>query len=165
MFIGRFCRIFIVIALIGCKSFPPTDDYKNNAESSVEFLEKEFDPNTLGIRIKTLFNLIEEYIARGDFKGWYNSLSKKYRYFLDKPTNLRKISRESEFLCKKKIVLQTSHDYFNFVVVQSRKGKTLKFIDYTHINKKHIKVISLFDNEFKFLYDFVHEGNSWKLDR
>ena len=74
------------------------------------------------------------------------------------------ISRGSDYLFNRKIVLESPNDYFNYVIVASREGKSLEFIDYEYIDENNIKVISLFDKKEKYVYKFKFEDASWKLD-
>ncbi|MBP7552444.1 MAG: hypothetical protein KA885_03385 [Spirochaetes bacterium] len=115
--------------------------------------------------MEDLFNYIEEKISRADFDGWYSSLSKTYISYINNKKDLTKLSTQSDFLANRGIVLQGPKDFFEFVVIQAREGKKLKFYDYKYIDKNNVKVICELDQYGKFDYNFVFEDGFWKLDR
>lgn len=157
-YIVIFSIIFILAACI-------TTD-KNKSNDPTKFVLKEdIDKQKLREYLNNLFNYIEEKISNGDFNGWYNSISQKYKDFINSPKNLRTISENSDFLVTKRIKLRTPEDYFKNVVILSREGKILEFIDCDLINKNHVKIYCLFDKTDKFVYDFIFEEGSWKIDR
>lgn len=156
--------------MVSCK----TTTVKEEEPEPTPVVEK-VDPRTQTIEnlsqdelrehMEALFNLIEEKIALGDYEGWSESISRKYIYYLNDPANLKKITEESDFLYNRNIILRNPADYFMHVVIKSREGKSLEFLDYEKINEFHVKVICLFDKKHKFVYDFIYEEGSWKLDR
>ena len=114
--------------------------------------------------MQNLFAYIEEKISAGDFNIWFGSLTKAYRGYISDKKNLEMMSKRSDYLANKGIVLQTPEDYFRMVVIEAREGEKLRFFDYKYIDKTHVKVICV--NDFgKFSYNFVYEDNLWKLDR
>lgn len=115
--------------------------------------------------MNNLFSAIEEKIATGNFDGWYNSLTKDYKYYLNDPKNLKKMSEDSDFLSNRNIKLASPKDFFLYVVIEARRGKSLKFYDYKYIDKFNVKVVCLLDESLKFTYNFKYEDDSWKLDR
>lgn len=119
----------------------------------------------LNQKIKNLFEAIEEKIATGDFDGWYNALSYKHRKHISDKTVLQNMSKESDYLYTRNITLETPKDYFLNIVMPSRKGYSLKYINYEKVSQNHIKVNCVLDGTIKFVYDFVNEDGSWKVDR
>lgn len=115
--------------------------------------------------MNNLFTAIEEKIATGDFEGWYNALTKDYKYYINDPKNLKKMSEDSDFLSNRNIKLGSPKDFFQYVVMEARKGKSLKFLDYKYVDKFNVRVICLLDDSLKFAYNFKYEDDSWKLDR
>lgn len=115
--------------------------------------------------MNNLFTAIEDKIATGDFEGWYNALTKDYKYYINDPKNLKKMSDDSDFLSNRNIKLSSPKDFFQYVVMEARKGKSLKFFDYKYVDKFNVKVICLLEDSLKFTYNFKYEDNSWKLDR
>ena len=94
----------------------------------------------------------------------YDFLSKDYKSFLSNKELLYRISRESDYLFNRKIILQGPRDYFKDVIIAAREGKLLEFYDYEIIDENNVKIVSLFDKKEKYVYKFKFEDNSWKLD-
>ncbi len=155
------------------KSEATTDPVINIKEDNVIKIDDRFNfviddklsKDDLDARIKKLFEAIEEKIATGDFEGWYNALSYKNRKYLSDRTILLNMSKESDYLYSRQITLQSPKDYFLHIVMPSRKGYTLKYVNYDYIDKNHIKVNCVLDDTVKFGYDFITEEGYWKVDR
>ena len=183
---------FVVFCLvISCKSAPKIKESEPPTNSSPSHTEEEhvtieYDdlvpnihedarfnfviddsvPNPdLNEKIRKLFEAIEEKIATGDFSGWYNALSYKHKKYISDKTVLSNMSRESDYLYSRNIVLENPKDYFLNIVMPSRKGYSLKYINYEKVNANHLKVNCVLDGAIKFVYDFVNEDGSWKVDR
>jgi hypothetical protein len=157
---------FVLLVVISCGG---TDVVESTTTTTIP---KEDDPlridlnsENLGEKIKGLFTNIEGKIEDADFEGWWGALSANYKSYLNNPSNLQKISQESDYLLNRNIMLTTPKDYFMHVVIRAREGKKLAYSDYELIDKGHIKVISLLDGTFKFFYNFILENGQWKLDR
>jgi len=153
---------FILILIFSCKT---TDNNGSNIikDPTTQKIDKNTSKDKLKEHMKALFELIEEKIAKGDFEGWYNSISLSYKEFLKDSRNLRALSESSDYLYNRKILLKSAKDYFFYVVMQSREGKILEFLDCEFINDKHVKVLCLFDKKDKLVYDFIYEDGSWKV--
>ena len=134
-------------------------------DSRLKFKLEEINSDELDSKICGLFETIEEKILAGDFLGWYNSLSSNYRNFIENPDELLKMSKKSGYLKRKKIILRTAEDYFTYIVIPSREGIALKYVNFQQIDEKNIKVNCMLDGNANFVYDFVYENNSWKLDK
>jgi len=135
-------------------------------DERVDFVIDDKTPkDVLRKYMEDLFNYIEEKISRADFDGWYSSLSGAYISYINNKKDLTKLSTQSDFLANRGVVLQGPKDFFEFVVIQAREGKKLKFYDYKYIDKNNVKVICELDQYGKFDYNFVFENGSWKLDR
>ena len=147
--------VFIVLFLlllffISCKG---THEVKNNKEDPTKYVidKNNIKKDELREIMKALFELIEKNIADGNFQEWYDFLSKNYKDFLNDKETLYNISKESEYLFNKKIILQGPRDYFKYVIIAAREGKPLEFYDYEIIDEKNV-------------YKFKFEDNTWKLD-
>jgi len=127
-------------------------------------INENIDIYKLKIHMKTLFNYIENIIAKADYEKWYESISGNYKKFLNDPLNLKKIANSSDYLKNRKIELKSPKDYFEYVVIPSRENGLLKFFDCELITKNHVKVIC-FDKNEKLIYDFIFEENLWRIDR
>lgn len=139
------------------------DDPK--VDSRLKFKLEEVATDELNTKICGLFETIEEKIIAEDFDGWYNSLSSNYRAFIEDPDELLKMSKKSGYLKRKKIVLRSAKDYFDYIVIPSREGIALKYVNFQRIDEKNIKVNCMLDGNANFVYDFVYENESWKLDK
>ncbi len=156
--------IFVVFLIFGsCKT---TQDLQKSKDDPTKYVidKNNIKEDELRKIMKSLFELIEKNIASDNFQGWYNFLSKKYKEFLNNKEELFSISRQSDYLFNRKIILESPIDYFKYVIIASREGKSLEFIDYEYIDENNIKVISLFDKKEKYVYKFKFEDASWKLD-
>lgn len=154
---------FLVVLLFGCKTTPDTEIDISNV--TTKEIYENFNNDELKAHMKTLFTLIERWIAQGNFEAWYKYISRKYKYYLNDPANLKKITDESDYLFNRNVKIKSPRDYFKYVVVESREGKMLKFENYKYINNNHVKVFCLFDKNDKFVYDFIYEDETWKVDR
>jgi len=187
--------IFILALVAGCKTTDKNDDKKSTTTTTTTTIEVKtetttsttsttttivdssidkrlvfsIDENTSKEDMKKhmhdLFTSIEERIAKGDFEGWYKSLTKSYQNYISDPKILQKMSNDSDFLYNRSIVLKSAKDYFEYVVIQAREGRQLVFSDYQYIDKQHVKVFCVLEGLGKFTYNFTYEGNFWKLDR
>lgn len=155
--------IFLALLLFACKTGSETKI--NVSEARTKKIDENYNFDELEAHMEALFNLIEKWIAQGNFEAWYNSISRKYKYYLNNPANLKKIAEESDYLYNRGVELRSPRDYFRYVVMESREGKMLKFDGYKYINNNHVKVFCLFDKKDKFVYDFIYEDGSWKIDR
>lgn len=146
-------------------SLPPSVKEEPKVDSRLKFKLGEVSTDELDVKIRGLFDTIEDKIIAEDFEGWYNSLSNNYRSFIDDPDELLKMSKKSGYLSRKKIVLRSSKDYFDYIVIPSRKGVALKYVNFQRIDEKNIKVNCMLDGNMNFGYDFIYENESWKLDK
>lgn len=146
-------------------SLPQVVKDEPKVDSRLKFKLEEVSNDELNAKICGLFETIEEKIIAEDFDGWYNSLSGNYRSFIEDPDELLKMSRKSGYLKRKKIVLRSAKDYFDYIVIPSREGIALKYVNFQRIDEKNIKVNCMLDGNTNFVYDFVYENESWKLDK
>lgn len=178
----HFCFIFIV--LYSCKTIEKTDETvgvktdslsisaeqkdvheKEEVDGRFCFVLKEIPKDSLDEKISGLFTAIEEKIIKGDFEGWYNALSAKYKKILNNKETLKEMSKDSDYLYSRKIILSDPKDYFLHIVVPSRQGATLKYVSFEQVDEGVLKVNCILDGKWNFVYHFVYEDNSWKLDR
>ncbi len=141
-------------------------------ESNIEIIDDRFTfviegllEDELNQKINDLFTATEEKIVTNDFFGWYSVLSEKYKDFINNKDNLANLSKNSNYLKIRKINLSNAEDYFIYIVTPSRKGAALKYKGYKRINKDNIQVECVLDDKLNFVYDFVYQNGSWKLDK
>lgn len=145
-----------------------TSDFAKNGHTDSRFnfiVDDTVSVDHLSELVMSLFGAIEEKIATGDFDGWYAALSYKYRKYISDKSTLLSMSKESDYLYSRNVVLESPKDYFLHIVVPSRQGMSLKYLDYDYIDKNHIKVNCVLDGTLKFVYDFTYENGSWKVDK
>ncbi|HOJ64743.1 MAG TPA: hypothetical protein PLE45_10020 [Spirochaetota bacterium] len=165
--------LIVVLNLNGCKTTEKDKTASTTTTIESGGVDKRMtvviDENTskedMKKYMKGLFDSIEEKIAKGDFEGWYKSLTTSYQSYISDPKVLKKMSDESDFLYNRNIVLKSSKDFFEYVVIQAREGRILKFVDYQYIDRQHVKVFCELEGLGKFAYNFTFENGSWKLDR
>jgi hypothetical protein len=166
-----FFIFFLLFLFFSCKTnkTPGGNNSSNSSSTSIDPTKFTITDNTkedeLNKHIRALFNYIEDRIIKGDYESWYNSISQKYKDYINDPENLRALTEKSDFLFNRNFNLKDAKDYFKYVVMLSREGKSLVFVSYKYINKNHIKVFCLFDKKDELVYDFVYEDGSWKVDR
>lgn len=137
-------------------------DFELNEEMDEELMEKY---------IKRLFYNLEEKIARGDFDGWYNTLTTSHKHFISDKTNLRLWSDSVASLVNDNIVLDNPKDYFEHIVMKARSGASFKYLDFEFVDEKHVKIkcegrdINNPDKTDTYTYPFIIEDGEWKLNR
>ena len=156
--------IVVFVLLFSCKSTDKISSEKTSDDPTKYVIDKnKVEKDELKKNMSALFDMIEKYISKNDFEGWYNFLSKKYKDYLNNTNELQRLSELSDYLYNRNIVLRGARDYFKHLVVPARDGKSLEFLDYELINENNVNVISLFDKKERFVYKFVFEDGSWKL--
>jgi len=106
--------------------------------------------------VETLNGIIE----RRDYNTWLSYLSKEYYDYYSNPEVLKKQS-ESPLLKKYGIVLRSLKDYFNYVVVGSRKNVRLDEIK--ALDENHIKAYMYVDGSPVIIYELVKINGEWKI--
>jgi len=176
LFVLLGCITFIALAIVGCKTIKEvketttTTTIKKETDSGVDkrmvfTIDENTSKEEMKKHMKNLFDSIEERIAKGDFEGWYKSLTSSYQSYINDTKVLQKMSNESDFLYNRGIILKSAKDFFEYVVIQAREGRSLRFVDYQYIDKQHVKVFCELEGLGRFTYNFTYEGSSWKLDR
>jgi hypothetical protein len=158
----RYALLLVTIFLLGLFAGCKTTDKGDPTKFTISDKTSE---DEMRAYMEGLFNNIEKKIALGDFDGWNDAISREYKYYINDYSVLKQMSEDSDYLYNRGITLKSARDYFTYVVIHSREGKLLEFDDYEYIDKYHVKVICLFDKQQKFVYNFIYEDNSWKLDR
>ncbi len=110
--------------------------------------------------ISQLITKLNTLIENKDYDTWLTYLSKDYYDYYSNPEVLKEQS-ESPLLKKYKITLRSLKDYFNYVVVGSRKNVRLDEIK--AIDADHIKAYMYIDNTPVIIYELVKINNQWKI--
>ena len=122
-------------------------------------LDKETYAKTK-VDISKLIIKLNKIIESKDYDTWLSYLSKNYYDYYSNPEILKEQS-ESPLLKKYKITLRSLKDYFNYVVVGSRKNVRLD--DIKALDADHIKAYMYIDNTPVIIYELVKINNQWKI--
>ncbi|MDO4506255.1 MAG: hypothetical protein Q4B64_04855 [Spirochaetales bacterium] len=137
-------------------------------EVSVE--DKEYERSTTNVAVtketfvedKTrILQIIEDlaiYMKNGDFKGWTSYLApESYSYWTKKPN----LSKASQRLPKKGLRLNTIEDYFKFVFIPARRGRSVDEIRYD--TETEVNVVQVDADKDIVYYTFTKINGKWKL--
>ncbi len=179
----KFSLVFVVILfIVTCKTDDNTvidnNDNNNNEvivnvdntntvvdNSNTEVVVNTTD-NSLPLedRIRQLFYDIEGYVSSGNYQGWYNNLSNKYKTYLNNSSELRRLSEMADFLVRNNIILTNSRDYFEHVVIKSRGGLPMSVERINIINSTQVVVLCKLGDSTGYSYTFIFEDGKWKVD-
>jgi len=138
-----------------------TDSGEQKAEKS-DFILDEVTYKQTKEDLEKLISDLNSIIAAKDYDTWLTYLTRKYFEYYSDPVVLKEQS-ESPLLKKYNIVLRSLKDYFNYVVVGSRKNVRLDEIK--AIDKNHIKAYMYIDDTPVIIYELVKENGDWKITR
>ncbi len=110
--------------------------------------------------ISRLIAKLNTLIEDRDYTTWLTYLSKNYYDYYSDPKVLKEQS-DSPLLKKYKITLRSLKDYFNYVVVGSRKNVRLDEIKALDAN--HIKAYMYIDSTPVIIYELVKIKGQWKI--
>ena len=104
--------VIMVVFIFSCKTVEKetatttSTTIKSGVDKRMVFtIDENTSKEDMKKHMKNLFDSIEERIAKGDFEGWYNSLTVSYQNYINDPKVLKKMSEESDFLYNKNISL------------------------------------------------------------
>ncbi|WP_407396991.1 hypothetical protein [Treponema sp.] len=139
-------------------------------EPEVEVEEQEYQRSTTNVTVtkqtfvedKTrILQIIEDlaiYMKNGDFKGWTSYLApESYAYWTKKPN----LTKAAQRLPKKGLRLNTIEDYFKFVFIPARRGRTVDEIRYD--TETEVNVVQVDDDKDIVYYSFKKISGKWKL--
>jgi len=112
------------------------------------------------VDIAQLIHTLNKIIEKRDYTTWLTYLSKNYFAYYSDPKILQKQS-ESPLMKKYNITLRSLKDYFNYVVVGSRKNVRLDEIK--ALDPEHIKAYMIINNSPVIIYELVKIDNQWKI--
>lgn len=93
-----------------------------------------------------------------DYFGWLKYLDENSKDYWSKKQNLQKASNR---LPKKGFQLKSLQDYFKYVFIPSRVGRTVDEIRYE--TETQVKVVQSKNNTDMVYYNFLREDGKWKL--
>jgi hypothetical protein len=135
--------------------------------------EADFDPGSISrtefaatkSEIQLLVEEINRVIRAQDYGAWLSYLSDGFIRIINSPEFLTELSQSSRRLLIKKIQLKSSRDYFTHVVVASRENVRVEahLDDIEFLSHNRVKAFTLLRNQRLRLFDFVRDGNTWKI--
>ena len=114
---------------------------------------------------KDLSQLVSELnsiIADRDYQKWLTYLTKDYVSYYSDPKVLEEFS-QAPLLVKYNIKLRSLQDYFNYVVVASRKN--VRIDDIKAINENKVRAYMTVNNEPIVVYTLERVDGKWKITR
>ncbi len=114
---------------------------------------------------KDLSELVDELnriIANRNYQKWLNYLTKEYKDYYSNPEVLKEYS-EAPLLKKYDIKLRSLKDYFNYVVVASRKDVHID--DIKALSENKVRAYMIVDNEPIVVYTLKKVGDRWKITK
>ena len=137
-----------------------TETAESNKEPSGEYVLDEATYKKTKEDLTNLISNLNSIIAAKDYDTWLTYLTKKYYDYYSDPEVLKEQS-ESPLLKKYNIVLRSLKDYFNYVVVGSRKNVRLDEIK--AIDADHIKAYMYVKGTPVIIYELVKINGNWKI--
>ena len=129
-------------------------------ELSSKLNEKEIKKAEIDISI--LIEELNAIIASKNFEAWKKHLSVDYINYYSNPDILKEKS-QSPLLTKYKIVLRSLEDYFNYVVVGSRKN--IKLDEIKALDRDRIKAYMFINNKAVIIYELIRIDDNWKIGK
>jgi len=135
------------------------------AETPASDNEYEMDEEEYEITKRDLSELVQELnkiISSQRYEEWQNYLTQDYIDHYSDPGVLKEYS-ESPTLSKYNIRLRTLKDYFNYVVVASRRD--VRIDDINAISENKVKAYMIVNNEPIVVYTLEKIDDRWKITR
>ena len=105
-------------------------------------------------------------IRAKDYEGWVSYLAEDFIAAINSPDYLARLSESSRQLKGQNIVLKTPQDYFNYVVVASRKNirvdASLDDIEFLSHNRVKAYTVNARRQRLR-LFEFVKAEGAWKI--
>jgi len=190
-----FSLIVFPVLILGCRTVPPasgtgevyhqdgyavTDEYEINEyflETAEEFIiqapgtvistttriTQEVYDRTLA-EVQAFIEHLNTVIRNRDYNSWKNSLSSEYYAHISSPEFLREQS-ETPLMRTRRIVLQSSSQYFTTVVVPSRANSRvdeIEFADNDIVRAFHIDTSRSEPRRLR-VYELRKVGNDWEI--
>lgn len=143
-------------------------DPANNGEDSVtpdSSNSYEMDKEEYESTKKDLSELVDELnhiIAAQNYEQWLTYLTPEYKEYYSDPNVLAEFS-ETPLLQKYNIKLRSLKDYFNYVVVASRKD--VRIDDISALSESKVKAYMIVKDEPIVVYTLEKVGEEWKITR
>ncbi len=168
-----FSVLFLTFILGGCKSTKteisknadilgsqeiqqPLDDEFNRSTNGVEISREEFNADKCDILqiIKELSVIMTKY----DYSAWLEYIDPESVAYWSNQKNLLNASKR----LPSKTRLSNLYDYFRFVFVPSRKGRSVEEIRY--ISRDSVKAVQVRQDRDIVYYNFVRINGKWMVN-
>ncbi|MBB5218339.1 hypothetical protein DYE49_05640 [Treponema rectale] len=134
----------------------PGDAEYQRSKGNVDVSEEEFTNDKKQILVT--ITKLEAIMANMDYSGWYSYLDEESIEYWSKSVNLK---RAAGRLPVKGLKLNSLSDYFKFVFVPARAGRTIDEIRYE--TKDTVKVVQFQEDTDTIYYNFNRIDGKWKL--
>lgn len=134
----------------------PVDAEYQRSKGNVDVSEEEFTNDKKQILIT--ITKLELIMSNMDYSGWYSYLDDESIEYWSKSANLK---RAAGRLPVKGLKLNSLNDYFKFVFVPARAGRSIDEIRYE--TKDTVKVVQFQEDTDTIYYNFNRIDGKWKL--
>lgn len=134
----------------------PADDEFNRSTAGISITKEEFTSDKTEI-----LNIIDELsiiMAKYDYDAWLKYIDPESVKYWSNPRNLLNASKR----LPQKIRLSNLNDYFRFVFVPSRTGRSVEEIRY--ISRDSVKAVQVRDQLDIVYYNFVRVNGKWMVN-
>lgn len=128
----------------------------NRSTNGINITREEFnsDKNEILLIISELKDVMAEY----DYNAWIKYIDKDSINYYSNPKNLSSASKR----LPQKVKLANLNDYFKYVFVPSRKGRSVEEIRY--ISRDSVKAVQVREDRDIVYYNFIREGGKWMVN-
>ncbi len=109
-------------------------------------------------RILAMIDELDAVMKNVNYKGWLTYLDETSKNYWSRKANLQKASSK---LPRKGLMLRSLEDYFKFVFIPARIGRTVDEIRYE--TETQVKVVQVGEEADIVYYNFLKENGKWKL--
>jgi len=138
---------------------PPTQE-RTSEEESYEMDQEEYE-NTM-TDLRDLVEQLNDIISAQDYDRWLDYLTDTYIEYYSRQEVLQEYS-EAPLLRKYNIKLRSLKDYFEYVVVASRRD--VRVDDINAIDENTVKVYMVIDDKPIVVYTLEKVEGSWKITK
>ena len=181
------CALFFALCVISCKSTEQTDEMPSekieesvkvekqarNSEEDSEYrrsvgTEKNISLDTFNADKAAIIKKITELnaiMAKRDYNSWLRYIDPESQKYWSSTANLAKASEKLPKKLKG-LKLRTLQDYFIYVFIPSRSGRTIDEIRYNSADSIRAVQVSKNDdgtNRIVVYYNFVKQDGDWKV--
>lgn len=132
------------------------DEEYSRSTTNVMVTKEKFEEDKT--QILKIINELAVVMKNQDYFGWLKYLDESSKDYWSKKQNLQKASNR---LPKKGFQLKSLQDYFKYVFIPSRVGRTVDEIRYE--TETQVKVVQTKNNTDMVYYNFLRENGKWKL--